>query len=143
MIWFHYNHLSQRTWTELQINLIFTQSLRNSALLPEIFLTLQSGSLYSIPDQHMRLEATLVFCYQICSDLQWEKIVLVIEKHFWNSRLKAGNLQEFRDHYNNLFKHWKVRQNVSLTCSWRFLRSNKFEQLEFKLEKILQSKPTP
>ena len=28
---------------------------------------------------------------------------------------------------------WK--QNAFLTCSWRFLRSNKLEQLEFKLEK--------
>ena len=26
-------------------------------------------------------------------------------------------------------------QNAFLTCSWRFLRSNKLEQLEFKLEK--------
>ena len=32
---------------------------------------------------------TMVFCYQNCSDLLWEKIVLVIEKFFWNSRLKA------------------------------------------------------
>ena len=30
---------------------------------------------------------------------------------------------------------WK--QNVFLTCSWRFLRFNKLEQLEFKLEKII------
>ena len=29
------------------------------------------------------------FVYQNCSDLLWEKIVLVIEKNFWNSRLKA------------------------------------------------------
>ena len=28
-------------------------------------------------------------------------------------------------------------QNVFLTCSWRFLRSNKLEQLEFKLEEII------
>ena len=28
-------------------------------------------------------------------------------------------------------------QNTFLTCSWRFLRSNKLEQLEFKLEKII------
>ena len=27
------------------------------------------------------------------------KIVLVIEKNFWNSRLKAENLQYFLDHY--------------------------------------------
>ena len=28
-------------------------------------------------------------------------------------------------------------QNAFLTCSWRFLRNNKLEQLEFKLEKLL------
>ena len=39
-----------------------------------------------------------VFCYQNCSDLLWEKTVLVIEKNFWNSRLKAQNLQNFWDH---------------------------------------------
>ena len=40
----------------------------------------------------------LVFCYQNCSDLLWEKIVLVIEKNFWNSRLKDQNLHDFWDH---------------------------------------------
>ena len=40
----------------------------------------------------------LVFCYQNCSDLLWEKIVLLIEKNFWNSRLKVENLQNFWDH---------------------------------------------
>ena len=28
-------------------------------------------------------------------------------------------------------------QNAFLTCSWRFLRSQKIEQLQFKLEKII------
>ena len=51
----------------------------------------------------------LVFCFQNCSDLLWEKIVLVIEENFWNSRLKAENFQNFWDHLNNLFKQWKVR----------------------------------
>ena len=51
----------------------------------------------------------MVFCYQNCCDLLWEKIVLVIEKNFWNSRLKAENLQNFWDHLNNLFKQWNVR----------------------------------
>ena len=41
---------------------------------------------------------TIVFCYQNCSDLLWAKIVLVIEKNFWNSRLQAKNLQNFWDH---------------------------------------------
>ena len=35
--------------------------------------------------------------FQNCSDL-WEKIVLKFEKNFWNSRLKAENLQTFWDH---------------------------------------------
>ena len=51
----------------------------------------------------------MVFCYQNCSDLRWERIVLVIEKNFWNLRLKAENFQNFWDHLNNLFKQWKVR----------------------------------
>ena len=29
-----------------------------------------------------------------------------------------------------------LKQNGFLTCSWRFLRSNKSKQLEFKLEKL-------
>ena len=37
----------------------------------------------------------MVFCYQNCFDLLWEKNVLVNEKIFWNSRLKAENLQSF------------------------------------------------
>ena len=53
--------------------------------------------------------SVMVFCYQNCPDLLWEKIVLVIEKFFWNSRLKAKNLEIFWDHQNNLFKQWKVR----------------------------------
>jgi hypothetical protein len=37
-------------------------------------------------------------CYQNCSDLLWGKIVLVIEKNFWNSRLKAESFQNSWDH---------------------------------------------
>ena len=43
-------------------------------------------------------QSKIVFCYQNCSDLLWEKIDLVIEKNFWNSRLEAENLQKFWDH---------------------------------------------
>ena len=76
----------------------------------------------------LQIGMKMVFCYQNCSDLLWEKIVLVIEKNFWNSRLKAENFQNFWDHLNNLFKQWKVRTifgNIMLilTCSCRFLTS--------------------
>ena len=51
----------------------------------------------------------MAFWYQNCSDLRGDKIVLVIEKNFWNLRLKAENVQKRWDHLNNLFKRWKVR----------------------------------
>ena len=54
--------------------------------------------------------SVMVFCFQNCSDLQWDKIVLVIEKTFGNSRLKAEN------HWSNLFKQWKVRTIFETEC---------------------------
>ena len=36
----------------------------------------------------------MVFCFHNCSELLWEKKI-VIEKNFWNLRLKAENLQFF------------------------------------------------
>ena len=39
-----------------------------------------------------------VFCHQNCSDLLWEKNVLVIKNNFWNSRLKVENSHNLRDH---------------------------------------------
>ena len=36
----------------------------------------------------------------------------------------------------NLFKHL-LKHDAFLTCSWRFLRSNKLEQSKFQLEKII------
>ena len=37
---------------------------------------------------------------------------------FWNSRLKAENLQKFCDHQNNLFKQWKGRTILGNKCSF-------------------------
>ena len=59
------------------------------------------------------------------------EIVLMIEKNFWDLRLKTKNLQKFWDHYNNLFKQWML----NAFSNWSFLLSNKLEQLEFILEK--------
>jgi hypothetical protein len=66
-------------------------------------LGLQSNSnQYERPCTYIHLgyqsskKCTMVFCYQNCSDLLWEKIV--VEKNFWNSRLKTENLQHFWDH---------------------------------------------
>ena len=84
---------------------------------------------------------TLVFCYQNCSDLLWQKIVLEIEKNFWNSRLKPRICKIFeitRTIYSNSERSEQcLETECFLTCSWRFLISNKLEQFKFKLEKII------
>ena len=41
---------------------------------------------------------TMVFCYKNWPDQLWEKFVLVIEKNFWNLRLKTENLQKNLSH---------------------------------------------
>ena len=45
------------------------------------------------------------------------------------------SLEQFIQTVKGRNNFWK--QNAVLTCSWRFLMSNKLEQLEFKLEKII------
>ena len=67
----------------------------------------------------------MVFCYQNCSDLLWEKNVLVIEKILRSLE----------------FIQTVIGQNNFSECffnfSWMFLISNKLEQFEFKLNKII------
>ena len=65
----------------------------------------------------------IVFCFQNCSDLQWEQIVVAIKKNFWNWRLKAGTIYSNSERAQQFLK-----QNAFLTCSLRFLRSKTLEQ---------------
>ena len=54
--------------------------------------------------------ASLVFCYQNCSDPLWEKIVLVIEKNFWNSRPRP-----------RIFKNFEITRTIySNSAHWRY-----------------------
>ena len=74
----------------------------------------------------------MVFCYHNCSDMLWEQIVLL------NSRPRICKVFQIiiTIHSNSVRgqnNFWL--QNAFLTCSWRFLISDKLEQLEFKLEK--------
>ena len=86
-----------------QFSKVFFRSLEH------FFLTVCQNNLGNKIPVLTFLHELLVFCYQNCSDSMWEKNVLMIEKNFWNLRLKAKNLQNFWDHLNNLFKLWKVR----------------------------------
>jgi len=84
----------------------------------------------------------MVFCYQNCYDLLWEKIVLLIEKNFWSSRLKTKNLQNFEISSGTIYSNSERSEQILvtecfLTCSWRFLRLNELEQSKFKFEKII------
>ena len=77
----------------------------------------------------------MVFCYQNYSDLLWKKIVLVIEKNFWNSRLKAENLQTF-EITRTIFLNKERAEQFSKPNSNLFLFGT-LEQLEFKSDKII------
>ena len=37
----------------------------------------------------------MVFCFETFSDLKWEKIVLVIEKNFWEFEAKGREFEMF------------------------------------------------
>ena len=71
-------------------------------------------------EKNVKIVNEMVFCYQNCSDLLWEKIDLVIEKNFWNRRLKAKNLQKFWDHYNNLFQLCSEKSEQFLVTEYFF-----------------------
>ena len=64
--------------------------------------------------------AGMVFCYQNCSDLLWEKYVLVIENIFWNLRLKAVNLQNFETAATIYSNSERSVQFLKQKASWLF-----------------------
>ena len=77
-----------------------------------------------------RVREKLVFCFQNCFDLLREKIVLAMEKNFRNSRLKAKYLRSQEQFIQTVKgQHNFCKLNTFLTYSWRFLISNKLEQL--------------
>ena len=84
----------------------------------------------------------MVFRYQNCSDLLWEKKcssdwekLLKLDAEGWEFAKFLRSLEQFIQTVEGQTNFWS--QNAFLTCSWRFLISDKLEQLEFKLEKIL------
>ena len=112
LIFWIVTRVSARDYTVFEMNRVPWCKGRCVAGLPSYFgVSVEAIFIVFIFDStgdnpyHMK---EMVFCDQNWSDLLWEKIVLVIEKNFWNA---------------------------FLTCSWKFLLSNKLEQLEFKLEK--------
>ena len=87
-------HLKSGKWAKE-----FPMHIRASKPSLPLYSFMLSCKVNQFPSSITEKKEWYVFCYQNCSDLLWEKIVLVIEKNFWNSRQKAKNLQE----------QWKVR----------------------------------
>ena len=78
------------------------------------------------------LQYSMVFYYQNCSDLLWEKIVIMIKVTFWNSRLRDENLQIFEITRTIYTNSERSELFFVTTCflifSWRFLISIKLEK---------------
>ena len=72
----------------------------------------------------------MVFCYQNCSS-DWEKLL----KFEAEGQEFAKSEITITIYLNRERSEQFLKQNAFLTCSWRFLRSNELEELEFKLEK--------
>ena len=73
----------------------------------------------------------MVFCYQNCSDLMWEKIVLVIEKNLLKFKAEGREFATFLRSLEQSIQTVKGQNNLwwhddFLTCSWRFLISHAF-----------------
>jgi hypothetical protein len=87
---------SSHSDTLLQICLAGLMSCQNDLFI----LEKHDGKLFTCHFYFLR-NALMVFCYQNCSDLLWDKIVIVIEKNFENLRLKAENLQNWTIYSNS------------------------------------------
>ena len=115
-----YKYMSNTSSEKSNSNLKYYQNVKNSSIVSHVTFHFWKSCVWG-PE--------MVFFYQNCSYLLREKIVLVIEKNVWNSRLKAENLQNFWDRMNNLFKQWKVRtifgnldtMTLAITCAVRKL----------------------
>ena len=69
-----------------------------------------------------------------------EKKLLVLEKNFWNSRLKAKNLQKLFEITRTIYLKSERSKQFLVTegffnFSWKFYIFDRLEQLGFKLEK--------
>ena len=74
-----------KNYKRYEKTLSYSPSFKSSTKSLDKMVNKRSFLKISVPE-------VMVFCFQNCSDLLWEKIVLMIEKHFWNSGLKAENL---------------------------------------------------
>ena len=79
----------------------------------------------------------MAFFYENCSNLLWEKNVIIIEKNIYTSEAEGENFQKFWDHYVEQFIRTVKGQTVFETehsfylLKWRFLH----QQLKVSINK--------
>ena len=91
-----------------------------------------------------KLQTEMVFCFENCSDIMWEKI-LVTEKNFWKLEAEGpAFVKKLRSLFEIFFWTvivWKKNSNkflFALVIYW-----NKLEQLKWQFEQIIEVyKPT-
>ena len=82
------------------------------------------------------------FVYKIVLTLNEKKIVLLIQKNLWNSRLKAENFQKMLYLQNNWIQQWNVRTIFESGCFLLLIpifKSNNLDLLLFKLGKKIRN----
>ena len=80
-----------------------------------------------------------VFCFENCSDLLWEQIVLVIENKFCTFEAEGQEFEKKFDSTRTIYSNSErsvqfLKQN---TCYWWFLRSDTLEEIKCQLEHII------
>ena len=73
------------------------------------------------------LMAKWYFLIENYSDLLWEKLRKTFEIRGWRPRIYKNFEITWTIHSNSERSEQFVKQNAFLTCTWRFLRSNKFQ----------------
>ena len=79
---------------------------------------------------HGQKISEIVFCYQNCSEPLWEKNILVIEKNFWNLRLKFWSSRICKNFEIPRTLRTIFKTECFLTCSWRFRRSDTVDTVD-------------
>ena len=74
----------------------------------------------------------MVFCYQNCSDLLGEKKCSSDREKLLDFETEGQNFPKFLKSNSEISEQFLVTECFS-TCSWRFLISNKVEQLELNI----------
>ena len=79
------------------------------------------------------VDGKMVFCYQNCSDLLREKNCSSNREKLLKFEAEGREFAKKFEITRTIYSNSERSEQFLVTCSWRFLISNKLEQLEFQL----------